>query len=124
MSTRRWTSGKPVGSRHCPATVGAARECLHESECRATAAPENRRGIRVRSTPRLGVCLVRTCGSNEGNAMTALSRAAPTIVVAVGSILLMSSPSGAAPAPLTTDAAVGRAGTAHWMIAQLGADGL
>jgi hypothetical protein len=56
--------------------------------------------------------------------MSALSRAAAAVVVAVGSILVISTPSGAAPAPLTTDAATGRAGAAHWLIGQIGADGL
>jgi hypothetical protein len=56
--------------------------------------------------------------------MSALSRAAAAVVVAVGSLLVITGPAGAAPAPLTTDPAVGRAGAAHWLIAQIGADGL
>ena len=54
--------------------------------------------------------------------MKALSRAAAAVMVAVGSVLLLATPSGAA--PLTTDPAVGRAGAARWMIAQLGSNGL
>jgi hypothetical protein len=37
---------------------------------------------------------------------------------------VISGPAGAAPSPLTSDPAVGRAGAAHWLIAQVGADGL
>src|SRR6476620_4746750 len=53
---RQRIPGKPVGHRHCPATVGAASigdraiDALHESERRPLAAPLNRRGIRVRSS--------------------------------------------------------------------------
>jgi hypothetical protein len=54
--------------------------------------------------------------------MKALSRAAAAVMVAVGSVLVLASPSGAA--PLTADPGVGQAGAAHWMIAQLGTDGL
>src|SRR6478609_9082717 len=56
--------------------------------------------------------------------MPSTSRAAAALLVVSGILLFAVSPSSAAPAPLTTDPAVGVAGAGYWLATKIGPDGL